>query len=135
VLIGSLSAHSPMWRLIGCLIVTGLGQGLFQAPNNSAMLGAVPRARQGVASGVLATGRTVGQSISVALAGAVFASAGAAAAGAQLVAERSNPAAPGASNRVSALQHTFAHGFHSAFIVCAALAAVGILTSLVRGSR
>jgi hypothetical protein len=98
------------------------------------MLGAVPRARQGVASGVLATGRTVGQSISVALAGAVFASAGAATAGAQLVAERSNPSAPGAGNRVSALQHTFAHGFHAAFLVCAALAAVGILTSLVRGS-
>jgi EmrB/QacA subfamily drug resistance transporter len=134
VLIGSLSAHSPMWRLVGCLVVTGLGQGLFQAPNNSAMLGAVPRTRQGVASGVLATGRTVGQSISVALAGAVFASAGAATAGAQLVAERSNPSAPGSGERVSALQHTFTHGFHAAFIVCAALAACGILTSLVRGS-
>jgi hypothetical protein len=87
-----------------------------------------------VAAGVLATGRTVGQSVSVALAGAVFASAGAATAGAQLVAERNHPSS-GASERTAALQQTFTHGFHAAFLVCAALAALGILTSLVRGSN
>ena len=33
------------------------------------------------------------------------------------------------------LQNTFLAGFHAAFIVCAAFAAIGIFTSLVRGNE
>ncbi len=36
---------------------------------------------------------------------------------------------------VSDLQNTFLAGFHAAFIVCAAFAAIGIFTSLVRGNE
>ncbi|HUZ03337.1 MAG TPA: DHA2 family efflux MFS transporter permease subunit [Thermomicrobiaceae bacterium] len=133
VLISFLTASTPMWQLVGTLMFTGVGQGLFQSPNNSAMLGAAPRGRQGVASGILATGRTVGQSISVALAGAIFAAAGAAAAGAQLSARAAAATAAGPS--VADLRLTFQHGFRLSFIVCAAIAAVGIFTSLVRGSE
>lgn len=133
VLISYLTAQTPFWRLVGVLMLTGLGQGMFQSPNNSAMLGAAPRGRQGVASGILATGRTVGQSVSVALAGAIFAAGGAAAAGAELAARAAG--APGSGRAVAELQQTFQHGFHEAFIVCAAIAAMGIFTSLVRGSE
>jgi hypothetical protein len=72
----------------------------------------------------------VGQSLSVALAGAIFASLGGAAAGATLVSHHSLPAA-----QVSALQQTFASSFHITFIVCAIIAAVGIFASLVRGKE
>ncbi|HET7037037.1 MAG TPA: DHA2 family efflux MFS transporter permease subunit [Thermomicrobiaceae bacterium] len=126
LLIGSLGAQTPIWLGAVALIVTGVGQGMFNSPNNSAMLGAAPTSRRGVASGILATGRTVGQSISVAIAGAIFASAGAAAAGARL--------ASGADGtQVAALHRTFHHGFQAAFLVCACICAVGVVTSLTRG--
>ncbi|HET7434583.1 MAG TPA: MFS transporter, partial [Thermoanaerobaculia bacterium] len=54
------------------LAVIGVGVGLFTSPNNSALMGAAPRHRQGIASGVLASARNVGMVLGVGLAGAVF---------------------------------------------------------------
>jgi MFS family permease len=103
--------------------VAALGMALFQSPNNSAIMGAAPRDRQGVAAGMLATGRTVGQALSVAIAGAVFVGLGAAAAGRALVTHAHDPA----------LTATFLHGFSWALRTCALLSAIAIVTSLLRG--
>src|SRR5216684_4497325 len=130
LLISQLDAHSSVWDIVWRLIVIGAGQAMFQSPNNSALLGAVPRSRQGSSSDLPATGRVVGQSVSVAIAGAIFAGFGGAAAGRALI---SNPALSPAG--ISALQQTFATSFHAAFIACAAIAAFGVLTSLVRGNE
>jgi len=51
----------------------GIGIGLFQSPNNSAVMGAVPRNRLGVASGLLSVTRTLGQTTGIALMSAVWA--------------------------------------------------------------
>jgi EmrB/QacA subfamily drug resistance transporter len=131
VLLSQLNAHSSVWDIVWRLVVTGAGQGLFQAPNNSALLGAAPRDQQGAASGFLATGRVVGQSLSVALAGAVFAAFGGAAAGLVLAQHPGGEGLP--AEQTLALQQTFLHGFEAAYLVCAAIAAVGVFTSLVRG--
>jgi len=130
VLISQLDAHSSLWDIIWRLAVTGLGQAFFQSPNNSALMGAAPKAQQGSASGFLATGRVVGQSLSVALAGAVFASLGGAAAGRALATNNHLTTA-----QIAALQQSFSRGFHITFIVCACIAAIGIFTSLVRGKE
>ncbi len=131
VLISQLDAHSSIFDIVWRLVVTGLGQALFQSPNNSALMGAAPKDQQGSASGFLATGRVVGQSLSVALAGAVFSSLGGALAG-RILATQGHmlPAA-----QVSALQQTFVNSFHITFLVCAAIAALGIAASLVRGKE
>ncbi len=132
ILISQIDAHSSNFDIIWRLVVIGVGQGLFQSPNNSALMGSAPRDRQGVAAGFLATGRVVGQSVSVALAGAIFASFGAAAAGALLAAHaHQHPHGPD----ITALQHSFDAGFHAALLVCAAIAAVGVFTSLARGKE
>lgn len=55
------------------LLPVGLGMATFQSPNNSAIMGAAPRRRLGVASGILSTTRTMGQTIGIALLGAFFA--------------------------------------------------------------
>lgn len=55
------------------LLPYGIGIGLFQAPNNRAIMEAVPRARYGVASGLLALSRTLGQVTGLPLMGAIFA--------------------------------------------------------------
>lgn len=134
VLISQLNAQSSVWDIVWRLIVTGAGQALFQSPNNSALLGAAPRGRQGSASGFLATGRVVGQSLSVALAGAIFAGLGGAAAGRALAIQQYDHNALSAA-QVSILQQTFSHGFQAAFITCAVIAAIGIFASLVRGKE
>lgn len=133
VLISQLNAQSSTWDIIWRLVFTGVGQALFQSPNNSALMGAAPRNRQGSASGFLATGRVVGQSVSVALAGAIFSSLSGALAGSLLVAHQFGRALP--TVQVMQLQQTFAHAFQVAFIVCACIAGIGVFTSLVRGKE
>lgn len=129
VLISQLNARSSVGDIVWRLAVTGVGQALFQSPNNSALMGSAPRKRQGVAAGFLATGRVMGQSVSVALAGAIFTSLDGSLAGALL-----------ARHQVShtfalALQQTFTIAFHATFIACACIAALGVFTSLVRGKE
>ena len=121
---------------IGNDVVVGIHRDVLVVPGGrmcscrSALMGAAPKGQQGSASGFLATGRVVGQSLSVALAGAVFASLGGAAAGRALATNNNLSAA-----EIAALQQIFSHGFQITFIVCASIAAVGIFTSLVRGKE
>ncbi len=51
----------------------GAGMGIFQSPNNSAVMGSVPSQKLGVASGLLATTRNLGQTIGIAVLGAIWA--------------------------------------------------------------
>jgi MFS family permease len=53
-------------------VPVGIGIGCFQSPNNSAIMGAVPRERLGVASGLLSLTRTLGQTVGIALVGALW---------------------------------------------------------------
>lgn len=50
----------------------GIGMGLFQSPNNSAIMGSVPRNQLGVASGLLSVTRTLGQTVGVAVLGTIW---------------------------------------------------------------
>ena len=52
-----------VWRMA----LMGAGFGLFQSPNNRAMLAAAPRERSGGASGMLGTARLLGQTTGAAL--------------------------------------------------------------------
>jgi MFS family permease len=70
--LGRVSPHGPVWQIALWLAVVGLGVGLFTSPNNSALMGAAPRHRQGIAAGVLASARNVGMVVGVGIAGAIF---------------------------------------------------------------
>jgi EmrB/QacA subfamily drug resistance transporter len=131
VLLSQLDLSTSIWGIAWRLMITGLGQGIFQAPNTRAIMSAAPATQQGAASGILATGRVIGQSLSVALAGAIFASLGGAAAGTILAMQQQQ--LPPAT--VGMLQDTFINSFHAAMLACAALAALGVLTALVRGNE
>jgi len=131
-LLSQINAQSSMWDIIWRLAFTGFGQGLFQSPNTRTMMSAAPRSAQGEASGLLATGRVIGQSMSVALTGTVFAALGGAAAGTLLVSQQAQSLP---STSISGLQNTFVNSFHAALLVCAAFAALGIFTALARGNE
>jgi MFS family permease len=132
LVLARLDAVSTLGEIIGCLVLTGVGQGMFQTPNARALMNAVPPGEQGEASGLLASGRVIGQSLSVALAGAIFAGLGGASAGRALAAPPAGAVAP---EDIAALQQVFLTGFRAALIVCAAVAAVGLLATLTRGDE
>jgi MFS transporter, DHA2 family, multidrug resistance protein len=62
------STPDIMWRLVLC----GAGFGVFAAPNNRLMMNAVPRERSGSAGGIIASARTLGQTMGAALVALVF---------------------------------------------------------------
>lgn len=68
-----LSVNSTPRDYILLLLPVGLGMGVFQSPNNTAIMSAAPRNRLGVASGILSMTRTLGQLVGIALLGAFFA--------------------------------------------------------------
>ncbi len=55
------------------LLPVGMGMGIFQTPNNTSIMNAAPRARLGIASGMLSMSRTLGQSTGIALLSTFFA--------------------------------------------------------------
>lgn len=67
------ASTTPLGYVVRMLPI-GLGMGTFQSPNNSAIMGAAPRHRLGIASGMLSMTRTLGQTMGIALLGALFAS-------------------------------------------------------------
>ncbi|HRV93054.1 MAG TPA: MFS transporter [Anaerolineae bacterium] len=69
-----LSTETTTWSYVLRLLPIGIGMGIFQSPNNSAIMGSVPRERLGVASGLLSITRTLGQTVGIAILGALWAS-------------------------------------------------------------
>ncbi len=70
--ISTLNADTSLFGIILRLMPLGIGLGLFQSPNNSAIMGSVPRQRLGVASGLLSLSRTLGQTTGLPIMGAMF---------------------------------------------------------------
>ena len=62
------SGANIVWRMAVC----GLGFGLFQTPNNRAIINAAPRERSGGASGMLGTARLLGQTMGAAVVALIF---------------------------------------------------------------
>ena len=127
LLLTQLDATSPMSEIWWRLALAGAGLGLFQSPNTRSLMSAAPESQQGMASGVFATARITGQALSVAVAGAVFATLGGAAAGTALA------LAPAGDAARAALEAAFLRAFHAAVATCAAFAGLGALAALVRG--
>ena len=71
-LLSRVDVATPLPQLVATLVMIGVGVGLFGAPNSSAVMGAVPSARRGVAAAILSTARTLGNTLGLGLAGAIF---------------------------------------------------------------
>lgn len=69
---GGISGESSSPQIIVALCTMGLATGLFQSPNNSAIMNSVPPDKLGVASALLATFRNLGLVLGTGLATALF---------------------------------------------------------------
>lgn len=107
----------------------GIGLGMFQSPNNSAILGAVPREKLGIASGLMSLSRTLGQTAGLPLLGAIFAAL--TLSSAHLPANSNVTTAP-ASAMVYGVQGTFRI---AAIILLAATVITGIVWRMERASK
>ena len=87
----------------------GLGIGTFIAPNDSAILSVTPPARLGVANGIMGVSRQLGLILGQAAAGGVL------------------------TARLAANGGEFLPSFHETYLVVAALTALGVVLSAVRG--
>ena len=86
---------------LATMLPVGIGMGIFQSPNNSAIMGSVPPRRLGVTSGLLTITRITGQLSGISILGAVWASRVAAHAGV-----RGEPSAAAPRAQVAGLRET-----------------------------
>lgn len=112
------------------LALLGLGSGLFQSPNNSAIMGSVPPQKSGVTSGIIATVRNVGMMVGAAASASVFT---ARLAGLRALAQvrGDTPAPPG----FTPWQVDYASAVSTTILIGAAIAAAGIIASAVRAGQ
>lgn len=59
--------HAAMWQIVLASGVMGIGNGLFQSPSNNAIMTSVKRSELGLASGILALARNLGNILGVAV--------------------------------------------------------------------
>jgi hypothetical protein len=117
-LISDLGMESSFYDIIMRLALVGLGMGLFQSPNNSIVMGAVPKNMLGIAGGMLAMVRNLGMVTGIAIAGAVH-----------------TMTFQSLQSTGSTYEVAFLGGFHDALIVGAIVCGIGVLTSLIRGEK
>jgi len=119
VALSTLTTQTTTWGYILRLFPIGLGIGLFQSPNNSAIMGAAPPGKLGIISGLMSISRTLGQTAGIAVLGAVWAGR---------VIYRHGVVPPGGATAAPTL--TQVAGLQDTFITVSALALVALLISI-----
>jgi EmrB/QacA subfamily drug resistance transporter len=71
----TLGVHTPYWQSGLCLLIVGVGSGMFNSPNTAAMMGAVPAYRRGIAAGARTLLQNTGAVLSIAFVLAIVTSA------------------------------------------------------------
>lgn len=124
-LLSNLKIGSSHSYIAMSLMITGLGTGLFQTPNNSAIMGSVANNRRGIASSILATMRNIGMVLGIAISGAIFSTHQN-----YLIRTLSTKGLNANEIKVQA----FTGALHLAYTVGAAIAFAAIVTSLIKGT-
>lgn len=115
----TLSTGTTALGFILRFLPVGIGMATFQSPNNSAIMGAVPRKRLGVASGLLSMTRSMGQTIGIAVLGALWAG---------WVLLYQGEALPGGATTASAVAQ--AAGLHNTFLLVMGLLAFALVLAV-----
>lgn len=112
----TLGTDTSILHFLVLAVPLGIGLGVFNAPNNSAIMGSVPPEYMGTGGGLLTITRLLGQITGVAVLGSIWATSVAAAATAPLPPEGA-PAAPPAAQVA---------GLHTTFIVAGLIMAASV---------
>jgi EmrB/QacA subfamily drug resistance transporter len=126
----SFSTMTSYWEIAVVLSVNGLGNGMFTSPNLRGIMGSVPAARRGVASGFQSTMFNVGFTSAYGLS-VLFISFGIPYDKFTLLLQGTKAA----SSELFLAKSQFLAGFHIANLLLAVIAFFAVVPSLVRGSR
>jgi len=125
--LATLDLHASLVRIMLPLVIWGIGWALFNAPNQSSILGAVSQDRVGAAAGMIATTARTGGAMGVALSATLF---GYLLAAAGLTAGQMNsPAGWRAAPEI------FMSGFSTTIFVLSGFTLLAVFSSAVRGTR
>lgn len=124
LLLSGLSTETTATGFMLRYLPLGIGVGLFQSPNNSAIMGSVPRPQLGIGSSLLAITRSLGQTVGFAVLGAVWAG---------LVISAAGGSVPGGAE--SAPPDAIAAGIQGTALVSAGLTAVALAIALLAWRR
>lgn len=116
----SLDQDSSVLEVVLRLTVLGLGRAIYQSPNQSATMGSVPRERLGVAGGIFATMRHLGNISGVAVSGSYF--------GARLAFHLQGEGPAVLTHGIAT--SPFLGAFHETFRLSLWIAAIGLLAAL-----
>lgn len=72
LLLGTFGAATPVALIIGVFVISGIGVGFFQTPNNSAVMGNVTPENRGIGGATLSTMRNIGMVFGEALAASML---------------------------------------------------------------
>ncbi|MBE3551880.1 MAG: MFS transporter [Kyrpidia tusciae] len=134
VALNMLSPEVSPWVVAGHLAVFGLGQGLFQSPNNSSIMGSVPRSKVGLAGGLNALTRNLGMVFGISLSVSLFTYR-------LRVLSGATDAGPGdigpvgAGGVVQPSPEVFMDAMHTVFWAAAVTCVLGAVVSSLRGGR
>ncbi|MDP9271183.1 MAG: MFS transporter [Chloroflexota bacterium] len=64
----TIQVDTPLWELMGWMLIVGAGSGIFNSPNTSAVMGVVPPEKRGIGAGMRAMLTNTGFVLSIALA-------------------------------------------------------------------
>ncbi|WMW25113.1 MFS transporter [Methanolobus sediminis] len=106
---------TPLWYVIGTLVLLGVGFGLFSSPNTNVIMSSVDKRFYGVASGMNGTMRLLGQMLSMGIAMMLFS------------------VVIGPVVITSEYYPQFVASMHYAFILFTIFCIIGIFASLARG--
>ncbi len=126
VCLSTLGTETTPLGVVLRLVPFGIGMGLFQPPNNSAIMGAVPATRLGIASGMISAIKNLGSMSGVAVTSLVFTVA-------QLAARRQLQAQGASSAAVE--QASFVSAVQEMYLLSAAICSLAVVMSLVRGQK
>jgi EmrB/QacA subfamily drug resistance transporter len=125
-LLRGLGIESNNSQIILRFLILGLGLGMFGSPNNSSIMGSIPRDKLSTGSAMIATIRQIGMSSGIAIFGTIFTSRQFYYSS-QLINDNFDPLSLEKLSLISSFQDT-------AFIA-AIICSIGIFTSITRGKK
>ncbi|MDA8218307.1 MAG: DHA2 family efflux MFS transporter permease subunit [Dehalococcoidales bacterium] len=129
-LLSTLTVGTHYLYVLYWLLLLGFGWGLFLAPNNSSIMGTVPRDQLGMGSGLLALVRNLGLVVGVAVTNAFLLSSIASVSGQASLGALELSKVSGAEDRDLLL--AFDRGLREAYLAAAIFAAIAVPVSFIR---
>lgn len=121
--LSAIDAATPLWQIALYQAVLGIGNGLFQSPNNNSVLSSVAPDQLGIAAGLNALVRNIGMVSGIAAAVSIFEG--------RRLTLLDNLSAPTPDQLAAA----FLSGYHAALLAGACFAAIAAVISLSRHSH